>query len=220
MILSGANAYTGVTTVSAGTLLVNSPGSLHASSAVTVNGGTLGGTGTIGGAVTVAPAGNIAPGTSADTLSIGGDLDLSAMANGGTGKLNFELGPIDASDKIAVTGRLATGTGVLGFGDFVFTDLGGLQVTGGTPYKLITTTTGIIGSLDSGNLSGPLPGGLTGTLQINGNDIKLLVASGTGTPEIAVEQPAWTDIANGGSRDFGNATIGGALSSLRPFAKN
>ena len=49
LTLSGVNVYTGTTTVSNGTLLVNSPGSLAAASTVTVNGGTLGGSGTLGG---------------------------------------------------------------------------------------------------------------------------------------------------------------------------
>ena len=51
--LTGANTYSGTTTVNGGTLLVDSPGSLPAT-AVTVNSGaTLGGSGTINGPVTV-----------------------------------------------------------------------------------------------------------------------------------------------------------------------
>ena len=49
-ILSGTNSYTGTTTVNGGKLLVNKPGSLGFSSAVTVNlGGILGGDGTVNG---------------------------------------------------------------------------------------------------------------------------------------------------------------------------
>jgi autotransporter-associated beta strand protein len=176
-ILSNTNTYTGATDITDGTLLVNSPGSLDLNSAVTVNGGTLGGNGTINGSVTVTAAGNLAPGASAGTLSIGTDLDISAQA-GGTGKLNFELDALaNTNDLIAVTGALNIGVAQLGFGDFVFTNLGGLQVTGGTPYKLITSS-GLTGSLDPANLSGPLGGGLTGTLQITGNDVELVVTSG------------------------------------------
>src|SRR5262249_33694341 len=78
--LSGTmNNYTGATTVSAGTLLVN--GSTAAGSAVAVNnGGTLGGTGTVGGSVTVNTGGTINPGTAGTvgTLTVG-----SLSFNGG-----------------------------------------------------------------------------------------------------------------------------------------
>jgi fibronectin-binding autotransporter adhesin len=182
--LTGTNTYSGATTVSNGTLLVNSPGSLDAGSAVAVNGGTLGGSGTIGGTVTVATAGKLAPGdASAGTLSILGGLDISALAAGDIGKLSFELDALaNPNDKLAVTGTLTIGVDALGFSDFVFSNLGGLEVTGGTPYKLITS--GGITALDTLNpadLSGTLPGGLTGTLQIIGGDVELVVTSGGGS---------------------------------------
>jgi autotransporter-associated beta strand protein len=87
-VLSGANTFTGATTLNAGTLRINAPGSLHASSAVTVNAATLGGDGTIGGSVIVNASGRIAPGSttgSAGTLAIGGGLTVTAMTTG-TGK--------------------------------------------------------------------------------------------------------------------------------------
>ncbi|MCE9519455.1 MAG: DUF6288 domain-containing protein [Verrucomicrobia bacterium] len=170
LALIGTNTYTGATAVNAGKLLINSPGSLHASSIVTINGGTLGGSGTINGSVTVAVAGSLAPGASgAGTLVIGGGLNISSQAVG-SGKLLFELATPATSDKIAVTGTLNIGSGLLGFNDFVFTNLGGL--TAGT-YKLITSG-GISGSLDGANLSGSI-GAYTGTLRITGNDLELVV---------------------------------------------
>jgi autotransporter-associated beta strand protein len=179
LTLTGTNYYTGATTISAGTLLVNSPGTLAAASAVTVNGGTLGGNGTINGAVTVAAAGSVAPGASAGTLKTGA-LNVSAMANGGSGKLNFELDADTASsDQIAVTGTLTIGSDVLGLDDFTFTNLGGLA--SGT-YTLITTTAGISGTLDAGNLTGTILTGFTGTLQITGNNLELVVSSGATSP--------------------------------------
>ena len=80
-VLSLANTYTGTTAVNAGTLLVNSPGSLSAASTVTVAAaGTLGGSGTINGAVTV--LGTLAPGDRSVTvvsnpLTVNNALDLS-----------------------------------------------------------------------------------------------------------------------------------------------
>src|SRR5204862_1790727 len=67
LVLTGTHTYTGVTTVSAGTLLVN--GSIGAS-AVTVTNGTLGGNGLIQGPVNIQSAGRLAPGTSLGTLTI------------------------------------------------------------------------------------------------------------------------------------------------------
>jgi autotransporter-associated beta strand protein len=171
LALAGANTYTGATTVSAGTLQVNSPGSLAAASAVAVNGGTLGGNGLIGGSVTVAAAANLAPGAAAGTLSIGGALDISAPA-AGAGTLAFELDALaGTSDRIAVAGTLTIGSGALGLDDLVITNLGGLEP--GT-YKLITSG-GINGTLDPSKLSG-LIGTFAGTLQLSGNDLELVIS--------------------------------------------
>src|SRR5207302_1318346 len=75
LVLAGTNTYSGATTVSAGTLLVN--GSLASGSAVTVtNSGTvLGGTGTINGSVSIASSGAIlqgGTGSTAQTLTLKG----------------------------------------------------------------------------------------------------------------------------------------------------
>jgi autotransporter-associated beta strand protein len=76
-ILSGANTYTGGTTVNSGTLLINNTsGSGTGSGAVTVNGGTLGGTGTI-------IAGN-------NSVSIGTGATITGGANGTVGSLTLQ----------------------------------------------------------------------------------------------------------------------------------
>jgi len=75
-VLTGTHTYTGVTTVSAGTLLVNG---VIGTSAVTVTGGTLGGNGLIQGPVSIQPAGRLAPGTSIGVLTISNSLTLSGV---------------------------------------------------------------------------------------------------------------------------------------------
>jgi fibronectin-binding autotransporter adhesin len=78
--LTGANSYSGGTTVSVGKLVVNNAtGSGTGSGAVTVEtGGALGGSGTIAGAVTV--DGALSPGNSTGLLSVG-SLNLNANSS-------------------------------------------------------------------------------------------------------------------------------------------
>jgi autotransporter-associated beta strand protein len=72
LTLTGANTYSGATTINAGTILANNgSGSATGSSAVAVNNtATLGGSGTVS-AVTANSGGTISPGTSVGTLSAG-----------------------------------------------------------------------------------------------------------------------------------------------------
>ena len=188
LTLSGANTYTGATTVTTGTLLINGDSS-GATGTVTVNGGTLGGTGSIGGAVTVTADGSLAPGNSGvDNLILISDLTVTAQASG-SGKLNFELDTIAASDKITVAGTLNIGSGVLGFSDFNFSTLAGL--TNGT-YPLISGATGLgVGdALDATNLTGTLGAGpAQGELQLSGNDL-VLVVTGAGASDPFLD---WTN---------------------------
>jgi autotransporter-associated beta strand protein len=169
LTLSGVNSYSGATTVSNGTLLVN--GSLAAGSEVAVNGGTLGGTGTVAGNVTVSSNGNLAPGASTGTLTIGGGLDLSAMA-GGTGALAFELATPAASDRIVVAGNVDIGSGLLGLGDFNFIPLAGLSAG---HYPLITAAA-IVGPLDAEDLTATI-GDFDAALEIQDGTLHLILSA-------------------------------------------
>jgi len=109
--LSNTNSYTGVTTISAGTLLLASTGSISNSSAIdfTSSGAgtlnvsgvsgfqitanqTLRGTGTVIGSLTVVSGGTLAPGNSPGTITFDNDLTLEAGSVS-----NFEINGLTAS---------------------------------------------------------------------------------------------------------------------------
>ena len=104
LTLDQANTYTGTTTVTAGTLLVNNTtGSGTGTGAVNVaDGATLGGSGTISGATTI--AGNLNPGNSPGLLSFGNSLTLETTA-----VTTMEITGLTRSteyDAVNVTGQL------------------------------------------------------------------------------------------------------------------
>jgi autotransporter-associated beta strand protein len=100
------NTYTGTTTVSNGTLVVNGD---HAATSTIVYGGTLGGTGTFYGPVTLEVGTTLAPGAAVGTLTINSDLTIGGNL---AIELNKSLSP--PNDLVVVSGVLTkTGTGTL-----------------------------------------------------------------------------------------------------------
>ena len=131
LILSAAQSYTGITTVSEGTLTVN--GSLAAAGAVSVeSGGTLSGSGSVG-QLTVKNGATLSPGNSPGLLTA----DSAILQGGGKFKLELNLASSPApgtnNDLLTVTNAL---------------DLSGLS--SGTPFVIELLT------LDNGNVAAAL----------------------------------------------------------------
>lgn len=135
-ILMGNNAYSGVTTVSAGTLLVNGNQSASTGAVTVALGAVLGGSGTIGGVVTV--NGILSPGSSPGVLSV------DSLVLGSSGTSAFEInGTVRGTDYDGLTitgttgptygGTLALLFGNAGLADETTLDLfdfGGLTASG------------------------------------------------------------------------------------------
>lgn len=166
LTLSAANTFTGLTTVAAGSLLLN--GSL-AGAALINAGARLSGIGSIAGAVTVANGGIFAPGSSPGTLTMG-----SLILNS-TSQLNYDLGLPDVigggvNDLAVVNGNLTLD------GNLAVSDAGGF---GNGVYRLISYS----GSLtDNGLVISSMPGTFLPTdslIQTSiANQVNLIVSKG------------------------------------------
>ena len=109
LTLTSSNTYTGPTTVTQGTLVVD--GRLS-SSAVSVNGGTLGGTGYLS-SITVNAGGTLAPGDSLGTLHVTSSLILAPSS-----ALEYGLDTPSTSDMVSCSSLTLNGQQ---FSDFSFT---------------------------------------------------------------------------------------------------
>lgn len=98
--LGNTSSYTGGTAVSAGTLLVN--GALG-NTAVSVTGGTLGGTGSITGTVSVSGSGSLAAGASIESLATG----AVTMTTGTSFVYEAVSNAVDGADLLVVNGTLS-----------------------------------------------------------------------------------------------------------------
>jgi autotransporter-associated beta strand protein len=140
LVLSGANSYTGGTTVAGGTLRVN--GSVVGRVDVAA-GATLGGSGSIFGDVIVGLGGTIAPGASVGTLTVG-SLTLRSGSI-----LNYEFSRPDvvgggANDLIVVTGDLTLAGTVnvaalegFGVGTYRLMTYGGAMTDNGLAFGIL-----------------------------------------------------------------------------------
>jgi autotransporter-associated beta strand protein len=124
LILAGLNAYTGVTNVNDGKLLVNGTNSGAGAVTVAAN-ATLGGTGSIGGAVTVQTGGILSPGGSVESLNMPQGLTLNADS-----RLVFEFRETTGTVDLDPAPGVQSGAGV----SWDLIDLGaGLLNLGATP---------------------------------------------------------------------------------------
>jgi autotransporter-associated beta strand protein len=166
LILAAANTYTGPTTVSAGTLVVN--GSI-ANSAVTVNAGAiLTGTGTVGG-TTIMSGGIFAPGPvgTPGSMTVAGNLAFQSGA-----LYLVQVTPSSASIANVTGAASLVGTVAASFssGNFarsyrILSAAGGL---GGTTFNALTTSN--------------LPAGFTASLSYTATDAILNLAATLGQP--------------------------------------
>ncbi len=131
VVMTGTNTYFGTTTVNAGTLTVNAPGSITPS-VMTVNaGGTLAGNGTV---FDVTLNGTVAPGSSIGTLNVG-----NFTFNPGS-TYNLEISDT-TSDLIASTGTVTINGGSLSILPLGFTTPNVSSYTVITALTTVTTNT-------------------------------------------------------------------------------
>lgn len=235
LTLSGANAYTGTTTVSNGTLLITGNAS-SANGAVTVAGGKLGGNGTIGGATTVDSGATLEAGVGGiGTLNFSGNLTLNATStnnfavttSGGASNLVAVAGTLDpAGSVIKITSGTALTNGIytlFTYGSITGTPFNPIPVFDVTPAaspSIVDTGAGQINLV----IGASTPS--FSSITTSGSDITLNATGGMpGGPvtvltstDLALPLASWTTVTTGNFDGSGNftCTVSGALSSGQP----
>jgi autotransporter-associated beta strand protein len=228
LVLNETNAYSGTTTIRAGTLRVNGR---IGPDAVVVAGGTLGGTGTITGPVTVQPGGTLAPGESIGPLNLGNALVLQP---GSTTLVEVNAA---TSGHDLVQGVTSVSYG----GTLVVSNLAGTPVLGQS-FQLFSAASA---SGNFASLTPPLAGGLrwkfeplSGTLSvvssasqpvithvaIVGGNVVFLVTNGLpggtshlmGSTNLALPMADWTRLATNKFDVSGNCFFTNAASLAAP----
>ncbi len=156
--LGGRDTYTGPTTITQGRLAVDG---WLTNSAVSVNGGTLGGMGYLS-SVTVSASGSLAPGDPQGVLNLSGNLVLAAGA-----AMDFELDGVSTDDEVSMP------TGTLTFSGQQFSNFGFTWTAGFGPGTYTLVSAESITGLGS-NLSGSIDG-LPASLSVSNNDLLLTV---------------------------------------------
>ncbi|MGX9431352.1 MULTISPECIES: autotransporter outer membrane beta-barrel domain-containing protein [Bradyrhizobium] len=138
LVLTGANSYSGGTTVSSGTLVLGNSTAAGTGAVNVLSGGLLKGSGTIG-ALSVGSGGTVAPGNSPGTLTVNGAVTFNAGSI-----YQVDVTPQGQHDLITSTGAVSINTGA------------GVQVLAvpgtygpNTTYAILSTSGAVSGTFGS-----------------------------------------------------------------------
>jgi autotransporter-associated beta strand protein len=167
LVLTGASSYSGPTTVSAGTLMVN--GSIANSTVTVATGALLTGAGTVG-ATTISSGAGFAPGHSPGTITISGNLAFQSGA-----LFLVQLDPSTASSANVITVGSATLAGTVGA-----TFAPGSYVS--RSYTILSAAGGLNGTTFNALTTSNLPSGFTANLSYTDHDVILGLTATLGQP--------------------------------------
>ena len=177
--LAGTNTYNGITTVSAGTLLVN--GVISTNTVTVASNATLGGSGLVNGVTTVQTGGTIQGGDAnyTNTLTI-----TNLSLGNGSSAVTYSSFNIATGGKIAANTLSISGTNIINILD--------TSLTAGT-NTLFTYGGGAIGGSGFTRFHlGTLPAGVTAQLLNTGSAVQLVTT--LGLPPVVTVTPASTNV--------------------------